>query len=79
MPCLYLRISLNINILNSLIVQEVIPMNLKWKTIFIKIIIWLATEIYLNLLGLDTLADYSEFILVRDTDKVVLIPFLINS
>ena len=54
-------------------------MNLKWKTIFIKIIIWLATEIYLNLLGLDTLADYSEFILVRDTDKVVLIPFLINS
>ena len=64
---------LNIAIaLNSLIVQEVISMNLKWKTIFIKIIIWLATEIYLNLLGLDTLADYSEFILVRDTDKVVL-------
>ena len=64
---------LNIAIaLNSLIVQEVIPMNLKWKTILIKIIIWLATEIYLNLLGLDTLADYSEFILVRDTDKVVL-------
>ncbi len=47
-------------------------MNLKWKTIFIKIIIWLVTEIYLNLLGLDTLADYSEFILVQDTDKVVL-------
>ena len=38
----------------------------------VKTLIWLAVGIYLSLLGLETLADYGEFILVRDTDIVVL-------
>lgn len=37
-------------------------MPIKWKTLFGKTIAWLAAEIYLNFLGLDDLADYSEFL-----------------
>lgn len=37
-------------------------MPIKWKTLFVKTIAWLAAEIYLNFLGLDDLADYSEFL-----------------
>lgn len=37
-------------------------MKIYWKTAFVKAIIWLAAEIVLNLLGADSLADYSEFI-----------------
>ncbi len=37
-------------------------MKLEWKKILLKTTIWLAVEIMLNLLGLDNLADYSEFI-----------------
>ena len=46
-------------------------MHFKWKKLLVKTLIWLAAEIYLSLLGLDTLADYSEFILIRDTYRVV--------
>jgi hypothetical protein len=35
---------------------------MQWSKIASKIIIWLATELLLNLVGLDNLADYSEFI-----------------
>ncbi|NEP14298.1 MAG: hypothetical protein F6K14_29710 [Symploca sp. SIO2C1] len=44
-------------------------MKTQWKKVCIKITTWLAAEIILNLLGLDNLADYSEFIF----DKEVLI------
>lgn len=37
-------------------------MKIHWKTAFIKTIVWLAAEIVLNLMGVDSLADYSEFI-----------------
>ena len=37
-------------------------MEVKWKKLFTKTVIWLAAEIILNSLGLDTLADYSEFV-----------------
>lgn len=37
-------------------------MQIKWKKILGKTIVWLAAEIYLNFLGLDNLADYDEFI-----------------
>jgi hypothetical protein len=33
-----------------------------WQKILIKITLWLIVEIILNLLGLDNLADYSEFV-----------------
>jgi len=44
-------------------------MKRQWKKVCIKLTTWLAAEIILNLLGLDNLADYSEFIF----DKEVLI------
>lgn len=37
-----------------------------WKNIWVKATIWLVTEIMLNLLGLDNLADYSEFIFEQE-------------
>ena len=37
-----------------------------WKRMWVKASIWLVTEIILNLLGLDNLADYSEFIFEQE-------------
>ncbi len=37
-------------------------MRVKWKQLLLKILVWLAVEILLTFLGLDDLADYSEFI-----------------
>ncbi|MGB7443607.1 MAG: hypothetical protein WA919_21290 [Coleofasciculaceae cyanobacterium] len=34
----------------------------QWKKVLVKTTVWLAAEIILNSLGLDELADYSEFI-----------------
>ncbi|GAB4188072.1 MAG: hypothetical protein Fur006_28310 [Coleofasciculaceae cyanobacterium] len=41
-------------------------MKTQWKKIWIKATFWLATELVLNLLGLDNLADYSEFIFEQE-------------
>ncbi|MDJ0571833.1 MAG: hypothetical protein QNJ53_22700 [Pleurocapsa sp. MO_192.B19] len=37
-------------------------MKVIWVKLIIKILIWLIAEILLNLIGLDELADYSEFV-----------------
>lgn len=37
-------------------------MNIRWKLLLIKGIIWLASEIILTIVGLDDLADYSELL-----------------
>ena len=37
-------------------------MEIRWKRLLTKALIWLAAEILLNTIGLDTLADYSEFV-----------------
>ncbi|MDJ0577742.1 MAG: hypothetical protein QNJ65_21605 [Xenococcaceae cyanobacterium MO_234.B1] len=37
-------------------------MKIQWKKLWGKIIFWLGAEIVLTLIGLDDLADYSEFI-----------------
>ncbi|MBE9126869.1 MULTISPECIES: hypothetical protein [unclassified Coleofasciculus] len=37
-------------------------MKVEWKNLLARTTVWLAAEILLNLLGLDNLADYSEFI-----------------
>ncbi|BAY87416.1 hypothetical protein NIES267_69380 [Calothrix parasitica NIES-267] len=37
-------------------------MNVRWQKLLIKTSFWLATEIVLNLIGIDDLADYSEFV-----------------
>ena len=37
-------------------------MEIRWKRLLTKALIWLAAEIVFNTIGLDTLADYSEFV-----------------
>lgn len=37
-----------------------------WKQIVCKTGVWLAAEIWLNIIGLDNIADYSEFIFAQD-------------
>jgi hypothetical protein len=39
--------------------------NVKWKKLLLKTTVWLVAEISLNFLGLDNLADYSEFLFER--------------
>ena len=37
-------------------------MEIKWRILLTKISIWLFLEIFLNFIGLDTIADYGEFV-----------------
>ena len=37
-----------------------------WKKVIYKTGVWLAVEIWLNVIGLDNIADYSEFIFAQD-------------
>ena len=37
-----------------------------WKKVAYKTGVWLAAEIWLNVIGLDNIADYSEFIFAQD-------------
>ena len=39
-----------------------------WQQVAYKTGVWLAAEIWLNLIGLDNIADYSEFIFAQDSD-----------
>jgi hypothetical protein len=45
-------------------------MQTQWQKIFLQITFWLIIEILLNLLGLDNLADYSEFVFDQKTITV---------
>jgi hypothetical protein len=45
--------------------SELKPMNVQWKKLLVKATLWLAFEICLNFIGLDEVADYSEFIFER--------------
>ncbi len=40
-------------------------MQVNWQKLFTQTLIWIAAEVLLTLLGLDNLADYSEFIFDR--------------
>jgi len=37
-------------------------MQVKWKTLTTKVIVWVALELAFSFLGLDQLADYSEYL-----------------
>ena len=37
-------------------------MNVRWKKLLLKTTFWVATEICFNLIGIDDLVDYSEFV-----------------
>ncbi len=43
-------------------------MAVRWKVFMTKIGFWLTFEVGLNLIGLDNLADYSEFIFAQDLE-----------
>lgn len=36
---------------------------IRWKKLFLKSSVWLSAELVLNVVGLDNIADYSEFLL----------------
>jgi hypothetical protein len=40
-------------------------MKIQWKNLLFKTILWLVTEMLLNLLGLHSIADYGEFVMGR--------------
>ena len=42
-------------------------MQVKWGRMAVKVTIWLAAELLLNVVGLDNLADYSEFLFGEQT------------
>ncbi|MDJ0637054.1 MAG: hypothetical protein QNJ34_28015 [Xenococcaceae cyanobacterium MO_188.B29] len=42
-------------------------MKVIWKQSLYRVTVWLAAEIILNCLGIDNLADYSEFVFERNT------------
>lgn len=48
-------------------------MKTQWKRRLIQVTVAVTTEIVLNMMGLDTLADYSEFVFGRDWDLDVAI------
>lgn len=39
-----------------------------WKQVAYKTGVWLATEVWLNIIGLDNIADYCEFLFTQDSD-----------
>ncbi|PIG94851.1 hypothetical protein CSQ79_04900 [Gloeocapsopsis sp. IPPAS B-1203] len=41
-------------------------MKILWKNLLIKTVLWLVVEVILTLLGLDNIADYSEFVFGQD-------------
>ena len=41
---------------------EIMNTQVKWKKFIFQILAWLIAEIYLSILGIDNLADYSEFL-----------------
>ena len=38
----------------------------KWSQLIIKLTVWLLIELLLNVVGLDTLADYSEYVFIKE-------------
>lgn len=46
-------------------------MNVQWQKLVLISIFWLATEICFNLLGIDDIADYSEFVFNQQVSYLV--------
>lgn len=41
---------------------------MRWKTFLLRSSLWLTAEVWLNLVGIDNFADYSEFIFERELE-----------
>jgi hypothetical protein len=48
-------------------------MTTQWKQLLIKITVWAALEVAFNLIGLDSIADYSEYLFSFSYTKVMVI------
>ncbi|MBX2862454.1 MAG: hypothetical protein KTR27_02790 [Leptolyngbyaceae cyanobacterium MAG.088] len=46
-------------------------MNSRWRFAGCKFLVWIAAEIGLSMIGIDDLADYSEFIFERNTSVLI--------
>ncbi len=46
-------------------------MEIRWRKLLLKLTIWLVIEIVLNLMGLDDIADYSEFLFTHSNTATV--------
>ncbi len=46
-------------------------MKIQWHKLLLKLTIWLVVEIVLNLMGLDDMADYSEFLFTHSNTATV--------
>ncbi len=46
--------------------QQKVRTNIRWKKLLARTTLWLVAEISLNFIGIDDLADYSEFIFERN-------------
>ena len=46
-------------------------MDIRWRFVFGKFFIWLAAEIILSMLGIDDLADYSEFLFEKNVSVLI--------
>lgn len=40
-------------------------MTIRWQQLLVSLVLWLIAEIFLNLAGIDDLADYSEYLFDR--------------
>lgn len=41
-------------------------MDIKWKKLVVKVGVWIALEMFFGYVGVDTIADYGEFIFERN-------------
>lgn len=46
-------------------------MTIRWKFTLSRLLIWFTAELILSMLGMDDLADYSEFLLERSTSVIL--------
>ena len=47
-------------------------MEVKWKKLIFRVSVWLTLEIFFNHVGLDTIADYSEFIFEKHPKAIAI-------
>ena len=46
-------------------------MNINWQKLVINLVVWAVAEATLNVVGLDTIADYSEFFLAKSEMEMI--------
>lgn len=55
----------------SIRAAETVSMNVKWRKLLIRGSLWLTLEIILNCVGIDDMADYSEYVFERNQTTLI--------